>query len=166
MVTSVRQRCGRAVPVPVYTTLVVCLVLMSKFLTFFGIIAAQSSVCGQANRLYCLKAVICITRRHAICTAPSKGLAADAGACSADRPFSRSLLANSTSPSTLSPANTSITDLTATQAIAMLCSRNMTAVQYVQALFGHYDAGGFECLNAFISLNRTQVGSSEAFILC
>ena len=56
-------------------------------------------------------------------------------------------------------------NLTATQAIAMLCSRNMTAVQYVQALFGHYDAGGFECLNAFVSLNRTQVGSSEAFIL-
>jgi len=109
--------------------------------------------------------------RHAICTckltacrAPAQQLAADAGACSAERPFSRSLLANSTSPSTLSTANTSVTDLTATQAIAMLCSRNMTAVQYVQALFGHYDAGGFECLNAFISLNRTQVRSSEAFI--
>lgn len=48
----------------------------------------------------------------------------------------------------------------------MLCSRKMTAVQYVQALFGYYDAGGFECLNAFISLNRTQVRSSEAVRQC
>ncbi|KAL0026963.1 hypothetical protein WJX79_003281 [Trebouxia sp. C0005] len=46
----------------------------------------------------------------------------------------------------------------------MLCSRKMTAVQYVQALFGYYDAGGFECLNAFISLNRTQVLADAAAV--
>ncbi|DBA85384.1 TPA: hypothetical protein ACH3X2_006062 [Trebouxia sp. C0005] len=40
----------------------------------------------------------------------------------------------------------------------------MTAVQYVQALFGYYDAGGFECLNAFISLNRTQVLADAAAV--
>lgn len=36
----------------------------------------------------------------------------------------------------------------------------MTAVQYAQALLSHYDTGGFECLNAFISMNRTQVDRS------
>lgn len=55
------------------------------------------------------------------------------------------------------PANTSLADLTATQAIAMLCARDTTAVMYAQALFDRFDAGGYECLNAFISLNRTQV---------
>ena len=77
------------------------------------------------------------------------------GTCSAES--YRALLAISTAASTVTPANTSMVDLTATQAIAMLCARDMTAVQYVQALFSHYDTGGFECLNAFISLNRTQV---------
>ena len=55
------------------------------------------------------------------------------------------------------PANTSLADLTATQAIAMLCARDTTAVVYAQALLDRYDAGGYECLNAFISLNRSQV---------
>ena len=55
------------------------------------------------------------------------------------------------------PANTSLADLTATQAIAMLCARDTTAAAYAQALFDRYDSGGFECLNAFISLNRSQV---------
>ena len=55
------------------------------------------------------------------------------------------------------PANASLPDLTATQAIARLCARDVTAVQYVQALFARYDGGGYECLNAFISLNRTKV---------
>ena len=55
------------------------------------------------------------------------------------------------------PANTSLADLTATQAIAMLCARDTTAAAYAQALFDRYDSGGFECLNAFISMNRSQV---------
>lgn len=65
------------------------------------------------------------------------------------------LLASAATP--VVPANTSLADLTATQAIAMLCARDTTAVSYVQALFGRFDSGGFECLNAFISLNRSQV---------
>ena len=68
----------------------------------------------------------------------------------------RSLLASAPASSVV-PANSSLPDLTATQAIALLCAREITSVQYVQALFERYDSGGFECLNAFISLNRTQV---------
>ena len=74
------------------------------------------------------------------------------GAYAADR----TLLATPATP--VMPANTSLADLTATQAIAMLCARETTAVSYVQALFVRFDSGGFECLNAFISLNRSQVG--------
>ena len=61
------------------------------------------------------------------------------------------------------PANASLPDLTATQAIALLCARDITSAQYVQALFDRYDSGGFECLNAFISLNRTQVCHQSQF---
>ena len=42
----------------------------------------------------------------------------------------------------------------------MLCARDVTAVQYVEALFDRYDSGGFECLNAFVSLNRTKVSTA------
>lgn len=69
----------------------------------------------------------------------------------------RGLLQASAPSSSVTPANTSLPDLTATQAIAMLCARDVTSVEYVQALFDRYDSGGFECLNAFISLNRTKV---------
>ena len=62
------------------------------------------------------------------------------------------------------PANTSLADLTAVQAIAMLCARDTTAVAYTQALFDRYDSGGFECLNAFISLNRSQARSGSTFL--
>lgn len=72
------------------------------------------------------------------------------GTCTAKR----SLLTPSTP---VMPANTSLADLTATQAIAMLCARDTTAVLYAQALLDRYDSGGYECLNAFISLNRSQV---------
>ncbi|KAL3163281.1 hypothetical protein ABBQ32_009676 [Trebouxia sp. C0010 RCD-2024] len=62
------------------------------------------------------------------------------------------------------PANTSLADLTATQAIAMLCARDTTAVLYAQALLDRYDSGGYECLNAFISLNRSQVLAEAAAV--
>ena len=65
------------------------------------------------------------------------------------------MLSGSSTP--VMPANTSLADLTATQAIAMLCARDTTSAAYVQALFDRYDSGGFECLNAFISLNRSRV---------
>ena len=74
----------------------------------------------------------------------------------ADRAVPRSLQASAPS-SSVTPANTSLPDLSATQAIAMLCARDVTSVEYVQALFDRYDTGGFECLNAFVSLNRTRV---------
>ena len=74
----------------------------------------------------------------------------------ADRTVPRSLQASAPS-SSVTPANTSLPDLSATQAIAMLCARDITSVEYVQALFDRYDTGGFECLNAFVSLNRTRV---------
>lgn len=73
--------------------------------------------------------------------------------CSRSTPQSNGSVASSS----VTPANTTVVDLTATQAIAQLCARNITAVQYLQALLDHYDAGGFECLNAFISLNRSQI---------
>lgn len=69
----------------------------------------------------------------------------------------RGLLQASAPSSSVTPANTSLPDLTATQAIARLCARDVTSVEYVQALFDRYDSGGFECLNAFVSLNRTKV---------
>ena len=77
----------------------------------------------------------------------------------AEKAMPRSLLASAPAPS-VTPANTSLPDLTATQAIAMLCARDVTAVQYVEALFDRYDSGGFECLNAFVSLNRTKVSTA------
>ncbi len=36
----------------------------------------------------------------------------------------------------------------------------MTAVQYVQALFSHYDAGGFECLKR-IHLTEPDTGEIQ-----
>ena len=53
------------------------------------------------------------------------------------------------------PAN--LWNLSATDAIALLCARTITSTQYVQALFDHYNAGGFSCLNSFISLNTSRV---------
>ncbi len=69
----------------------------------------------------------------------------------------RSLLQTAAAPAGGSPATIDVALLSATDAIALLCSRNITSVAYVQALFAHYDSGGFACLNSFITLNRPQV---------
>ena len=47
--------------------------------------------------------------------------------------------------------------LTATQAVAMLCARQISAVEYVTALYDHYMDGGYECNNPFITYNLTMV---------
>ena len=53
----------------------------------------------------------------------------------------------------------SLPELTATEAVALLCSRQITAVEYVQSLLDRLDSG-WECLNAFSTINTTQVGGS------
>lgn len=51
----------------------------------------------------------------------------------------------------------SLPDLTAVQAVALLCARNVTAVEYVNALNDRYVTGGFSCNNPWITYNITQV---------
>ena len=51
----------------------------------------------------------------------------------------------------------SLPDLTAVEAITMLCARNFTAVQYVTALDQRYASGGFSCNNPWITYNVTKV---------
>ena len=70
--------------------------------------------------------------------------------------YPRSLLQTSASGPSAAPSTIDVTDLSATDAIALLCSRNITSVAYVQALFEHFDNGGFACLNSFITLDREQ----------
>jgi len=72
----------------------------------------------------------------------------------------RSLLQTVAAPASGAPATIDVALLSAKDAIALLCSRNITSVAYVQALFAHYDNGGFACLNSFITLNRPQVNLS------
>ena len=55
------------------------------------------------------------------------------------------------------PSFSELPFLSATEAQELLCSRTVTTVQYVQALLDFYQSGGFSCLNAFITLNATQV---------
>jgi len=92
-----------------------------------------------------------------------------AGACAGAQELSRaaprhvhprSLLQTAAAPTSGTPATIDVALLSATDAIALLCSRNITSVAYVQALFAHYDNGGFACLNSFITLNRPQVSLS------
>lgn len=61
------------------------------------------------------------------------------------------LLAVNTGP------NSSLPDLTAVQAVALLCARNITAVEYVTALNTRYVSGGYSCNNPWITYNITQV---------
>lgn len=56
-----------------------------------------------------------------------------------------------------SPGALDLAELTASQVVALLCARDITAVEYVQALNDRYEAGGYECLNAWITYNFTQV---------
>eukprot|EP00891_Asterochloris_glomerata_P007936 jgi/Astpho2/7936/fgenesh1_pg.00118_%23_37_t len=68
-------------------------------------------------------------------------------------------------PSTaLGPLATPLYELTASQAISLLCARTVTSVQYVNALLSHYDTGGWSCVNAFIGFNRTKVLEEAAAI--
>eukprot|EP00891_Asterochloris_glomerata_P009220 jgi/Astpho2/9220/Aster-07177 len=61
-----------------------------------------------------------------------------------------------------SPAN--LYTLSATDAIALLCARNITATQYAQGLIDHYTSGGWSCINAFIGLNTTRVLQEAAAV--
>lgn len=72
----------------------------------------------------------------------------------------RNLLDSSAPAPSLMPAT--LPGLTATQAVDMLCSREITAVEYVEALFDRYYGGGFECLNSWITINETMVTSSSS----
>ncbi|KAL0036071.1 hypothetical protein WJX79_001223 [Trebouxia sp. C0005] len=76
----------------------------------------------------------------------------------------RSLLQTAAAPASGASATIDVALLSATDAIALLCSRNITSVAYVQALFAHYDSGGFACLNSFITLNRPQVLADAAAV--
>ena len=58
-------------------------------------------------------------------------------------------------------ADTSLADLTATEAVEQLCSRNCTAVQYATALLQR--TSEWQCLNAVSAANVTQ--ASPGFIL-
>ena len=53
-------------------------------------------------------------------------------------------------------------DLTAVEAVAALCARNFTAVQYVTALNERYVSGGYSCNNPWITYNVTKVDPVEA----
>ena len=48
-----------------------------------------------------------------------------------------------------------ITELTAVEAVTLLCNQTITAVEYAQALLQR--AGELECLNSYAALNATQV---------
>ena len=48
-------------------------------------------------------------------------------------------------------------ELPAYEVVELLCARNITAVEYVEALLEKYEEGGYECLNIFITLNVTRV---------
>ena len=75
---------------------------------------------------------------------------------------SRAVLQTASAPSSEPAATINVASLPATEAIALLCSRNITSVAYAQALFDYYDDGGFACLSSFITLNRTQVSFIQA----
>jgi len=68
----------------------------------------------------------------------------------------REMLQAAAPAASLTPAETDLTELTATAAVALLCSRNVTTVVYVQALLDRLDAG-WSCINSFQTLNRTKV---------
>ena len=53
-------------------------------------------------------------------------------------------------------------DLTAVEAVAMLCARNLTAVQYVTALNERYVSGGYSCNNPWITYNISKVQARSA----
>ena len=62
----------------------------------------------------------------------------------------------------LTPSFDTLPDLPATQVVQLLCSRQITAVDYVEALYDRYESGGYECLNPFITYNISQVINTRA----
>ncbi|KAL0030242.1 hypothetical protein WJX77_004786 [Trebouxia sp. C0004] len=75
----------------------------------------------------------------------------------------REMLQAAAPAASLMPAKTDLTELTATAAVALLCSRNITTVVYVQALLDRLDAG-WSCINSFQTLNRTKLMADAAAI--
>ncbi|KAL0048166.1 hypothetical protein WJX82_009095 [Trebouxia sp. C0006] len=75
----------------------------------------------------------------------------------------REMLQAAAPAASLTPAETDLTELTATAAVALLCSRNVTTVAYVQALLDRLDAG-WSCINSFQTLNRTKLMADAAAI--
>ena len=76
------------------------------------------------------------------------------------RDLLQSIPAPSLAPAQLSDANLRL--LTATQAVSLLCSRQITAVQYVTALDNYYRSSGYECTNPWITYNITQVSCTPS----
>lgn len=58
------------------------------------------------------------------------------------------------------PSMMELPDLPATKILEILCSRTITATDYVEALVDRYQSGGFECLNSFIVYNTSKVSLS------
>ncbi|DBA75672.1 TPA: hypothetical protein ACH3X2_009037 [Trebouxia sp. C0005] len=75
----------------------------------------------------------------------------------------REMLQAAAPAASLTPAEIDLTELTATAAVALLCSRNVTTVAYVQALLDRLDAG-WSCINSFQTLNRTKLMADAAAI--
>ena len=62
--------------------------------------------------------------------------------------------------------NMSLTDLSAAQAVEMLCARDITAVQYASALLAK--AQEWECINAWAEIDPAKVQTASnalAFLL-
>jgi hypothetical protein len=60
--------------------------------------------------------------------------------------------------------NMSLTDLSATQAVDMLCNRDITAVQYASALLAK--AQEYECINAWAEINPAKVCQVGFALMC
>ncbi|KAL3142981.1 hypothetical protein ABBQ38_003263 [Trebouxia sp. C0009 RCD-2024] len=58
----------------------------------------------------------------------------------------------------------SLPNLTAVEAVALLCSRNITAVEYVTALNDRYENGGYSCNNPWITYNISKVLEDAAAV--
>lgn len=60
-------------------------------------------------------------------------------------------------------ANMSLTDLSAAQAVQMLCARDVTAVQYASALLAK--AQQWECVNAWSEVDAARVRITQGVLL-
>lgn len=77
----------------------------------------------------------------------------------------RTLLQAASRNATVNTGPTSgLPDLTAVEAVAALCARNFTAVQYVTALNERYVSGGYSCNNPWITYNVTQALQDAAAV--